>query len=228
MLGALFTAFYVGRMLWKVFFGAFRNPIIASHIKENPIAIRLPLIILASLSLWFFFSLNPFSAAGSWVLGNQVTAHSNVQLIVEILSIVLAVGGLVLAYFVYRKSNSGAAHEQVATGSWLHQLSYHFWYLDKLYAFIVRHFLIIPTRLLAIFDKKWVDGIIHWVGIVSTVLGHVLAWLDRALIDGMVHFVTGLANRAGNTTRSIQGGQIQLYFVWGLIGLLALVYFFLF
>lgn len=225
MLAALFTAFYVGRMLWEVFFGKFRNPQIESHIQENPLAIRLPLMVLSALSIWLFYSFNPFSASASWVLGNQTNTHNNLHVMVELGSIALAIGGLLAAYFLYRKSNSGASTIQVKTGSFLHRLSYNFWYLDVLYAKMVRFIVILPTRLLAIFDKKWIDGIVHWLGLTVTVLGHVLAWLDRALIDGTVHFVTGLANRAGNSTRSIQGGQIQSYFIWGLIGLFALIFF---
>ncbi|MEW5867967.1 MAG: NADH-quinone oxidoreductase subunit L [Chloroflexota bacterium] len=47
---AFLTAFYMGRQIWMVFFGAARSPA-AEHAQESPPLITVPLMILAALSL---------------------------------------------------------------------------------------------------------------------------------------------------------------------------------
>lgn len=229
LLAALFTAFYVGRMLWKVFFGTFQNTAIESEIQEAGWAIRLPLLVLATLSIWLLFSLNPISGASNWILPFHLEeASPNLHIIIEISSILLAVIGLGSAYLIYGKNQLSGVKKLFREGSFLHQLSFNFWHLNKVYLIVVRFAAILFSQRLAVFDKKWIDGIVHWIGIISTVFGHVLAWVDRALVDGTVHLVTGIANRTGSATRTVQSGKVQLYFVWGLLGLLLLIYSLLF
>lgn len=228
LIGAFFTAFYVGRMLWNVFFGELRNPEIQVHIKESGWAVKAPIALLAILSTWLIFSLNPLNGSQSWALPLHTDESSNLHLIIELLSISIAIGGLLIAYLIYGKAQFSGIKKVFSEGSFLHKLSFNFWFMDVLYMKTVKIVAISFTKFLALFDKQWVDGLVHLFSISSVVVGHILAWADRNIIDGTVHVVTGLANRTGSATRSIQGGKIQLYFIWGMIGLLALVYFFIF
>ncbi len=50
LIAAFFTAFYMGRQIWMVFFGQPRHPA-AEHAEESPRVITVPLIILAALSV---------------------------------------------------------------------------------------------------------------------------------------------------------------------------------
>jgi NADH:ubiquinone oxidoreductase subunit 5 (subunit L)/multisubunit Na+/H+ antiporter MnhA subunit len=85
MLGiaAFFTAFYMGRQIWMVFFGAPRTQVVG-HAEESPRIITLPLMVLAVLSTiggvlslpvlhtmehWLEHTLGEFLAAGEEVSG---------------------------------------------------------------------------------------------------------------------------------------------------------------
>jgi NADH-quinone oxidoreductase subunit L len=49
-IAAFFTAFYMGRQIWMVFFGTPRHEA-ADHAEESPLVITIPLIALAALSI---------------------------------------------------------------------------------------------------------------------------------------------------------------------------------
>jgi NADH-quinone oxidoreductase subunit L len=59
------TAFYMFRLTIIAFHGKHKTEI-AKHTKENKLPIILPLVILAFLSLWFFYSPSPINASGGW------------------------------------------------------------------------------------------------------------------------------------------------------------------
>ncbi len=59
------TAFYMFRLTIVAFHGENKTEI-ASHTKENPIQIVLPLVVLSVLSVWFFYSPNPIDATKGW------------------------------------------------------------------------------------------------------------------------------------------------------------------
>ncbi len=91
---ALMTAFYMGRQMWLVFFGENR-----AHLKpEDPHddhhhghddhhgevhevgwVMRLPLVILAFLSVFFVYSINPLDGADGWFLHVIKTPNTVVQ-----------------------------------------------------------------------------------------------------------------------------------------------------
>lgn len=59
------TAFYMFRLTIEAFHGKPKTQA-AGHTKENNMQIVLPLIILAFLSIWVFYSFNPIDAASGW------------------------------------------------------------------------------------------------------------------------------------------------------------------
>jgi NADH-quinone oxidoreductase subunit L len=59
------TAFYMFRLTILAFHGKPKTDV-AKHTKENKLPIVLPLVILATLSLWFFYSPNPTNASNGW------------------------------------------------------------------------------------------------------------------------------------------------------------------
>lgn len=59
------TAFYMFRLLIVSFHGKPKTNI-SMDTKENNNLIKIPLIVLSVLSLWFFYSFNPFDASTGW------------------------------------------------------------------------------------------------------------------------------------------------------------------
>jgi NADH-quinone oxidoreductase subunit L len=64
---AALTSFYMFRLTIVAFHGKPKNHI-AEKTKENRFAAVFPLVVLAVLSLWFFYSWNPFNASTGWFM----------------------------------------------------------------------------------------------------------------------------------------------------------------
>ncbi|MBR9975304.1 MAG: NADH-quinone oxidoreductase subunit L [Bacteroidetes bacterium] len=63
---AALTAFYMFRLVILTFFGEPKRPDIHQHMHESPATMTIPIIVLASLSIWIFYSFNPFSGPSGW------------------------------------------------------------------------------------------------------------------------------------------------------------------
>ncbi len=61
------TAFYMFRIVILAFMGEHKDAHRFEHIKESPRVMTVPLIILAVLSCFIFYSFNPFSGANGWL-----------------------------------------------------------------------------------------------------------------------------------------------------------------
>ena len=63
---AAMTAFYMFRLVILTFLGESKRPDIFAHIHESPVTMKIPIIVLAVLSVWIFYSVNPFSGPAGW------------------------------------------------------------------------------------------------------------------------------------------------------------------
>jgi NADH-quinone oxidoreductase subunit L len=63
---AALTAFYMFRVVILTFFGESKRPDIFAHIHESPMTMKIPIIVLATFSIWIFFAFNPFSGPTGW------------------------------------------------------------------------------------------------------------------------------------------------------------------
>ena len=107
LIAAFFTAFYMGRQVFMVFFGEARSEP-AVHAEESKAIITIPLMILALLSITGgFLNFPSLHTLTTWldhtvraVVGGEGEAVS-FNFVVAIISTVLAVGGIVLAWYLY-------------------------------------------------------------------------------------------------------------------------------
>jgi NADH-quinone oxidoreductase subunit L len=109
----------------------------------------------------------------------------------------------------------------------LMKLSSNNWFLDAIHIVLVVRPTLIFSRLTSQFDKRIVDGFVNNFGVLNVLIAHLLGAFDRYVIDGLVKFIAGITSSIGNMTRSIQGGKVQLYYVWAIAGIL-LIYIFVF
>jgi len=116
---ALITAFYMFRMIFLTFHNEPNRPDVFEHIHESPFEMKLPLVLLSTLSLFIFYTLphfNPFSDVGWFThlmeykdsfIPAGLTAHSieeglhHSHSMAMILSLAVAVFGIVLAWAMY-------------------------------------------------------------------------------------------------------------------------------
>ena len=192
---AFMTAFYMARLLFVTFMGQPASQEAYDHAHEVSWPMRLPLIVLAVLSvisgLWAHLA-----GFGEWVrFGAPV--HEGINWAIAGSSTVLAVIAIGLAWKIYG-AKAWSADAIAAKCGVLYQLSYHKFYIDEIYAALI---------------KVFVDGIARG-----------LYWIDIHIVDGIVNALGGLVRAVGEILSPLQNGQAQRYagvFLCGVIILLA-------
>lgn len=218
--GALFTswltAFYVSRLIVKVFFGEFRllksNPEIKFHISDGGWQYKLPLILLAVCSLFPLFSLNPFFYEKAWLFeslkpANFMARENIYHTIIPIGVNILSVFVMYAAYAIYVKKNAFSFSQ---TG-FLYRLSYNQWYLDKIYKKVIVKPVLGLGKTCFWFDRNIIDGLIHLIERTSRMMANLAAWCDKYIVDGFLHLTAALVQSIGNFARKFQNGKVQYY-----------------
>lgn len=197
--GALLTAGYMGRLFWVVFLGQ-PNSEAASHAKESPLTMVVPLIILALLSIaggWLGFwpeSLGESIKADKYALkdfADYDAMHSKILIYGSAAWIL----GLVGSFFFY----GGGAREDRLQRSFgpIYNLLRSRLYFDEIYDFYVAK---IQQRF-ALF----------------------LSFIDVFIIKGiLVRGSAGIVGLVGMCSRSLHDGNLHSYVYWFLAGLLLL------
>ncbi|HVV54456.1 MAG TPA: NADH-quinone oxidoreductase subunit L [Mucilaginibacter sp.] len=226
LLTSLLTAFYVTRMIVKVFFGEFKpalfNPSVKLHISDGGWQYRVPLLLLGICCLFPFFSLNPVLYEKAWILNGfpLITALDRVNIYHTIIPVLVNTLIPVTMYWVWAVYMKNKALPFPETG-FIYRLSRHEWYFDDLYNKSV----VIPVMALGKAvrwtDRNIIDGFIHLLRNISILCSKIAAWTDRYIIDGILRLVAGLVIAIGNFARSFQNGRVQYY----LFSMLAVVLF---
>jgi NADH-quinone oxidoreductase subunit L len=219
-LGALFTswltAFYVSRLIVKVFFGEFRllkkHPEIKFHIGDGGWQYRVPLVLLAICSLFPLFSFNPFFYESAWLFNGlkpaEFMARENIyHTIIPIGVNILNVFVMYAAYAIYVKRSSFPFSQ---TG-FLYRLSYNQWYLDKIYKKVIVKPILGLGKTSFWFDRNIIDGLIHLIERTSRLVASLAAWTDKHIVDGFLHLMAALVQSIGNFARKFQNGKVQYY-----------------
>ncbi len=212
VLGAMFTAFYMFRMMFLTFYGKFRGTHEQEHhLHESPASMTIPLIILAILSAiggligvpevlggshWLDKFLEPvFHASNSQVIALNLS-HST-EYILMAASVLGAVLSIIYAYFKYVKSAHVPVSDTSERGS-LAKISYNKYYIDELYnALITKPLDHLSEILFKVVDKLGIDGFINGLG--KSTIG------------------------TSNSLRLLQSGNVGFYIFMMVAGIVALL-----
>jgi NADH-quinone oxidoreductase subunit L len=196
---ALLTAFYMFRLLWLTFLSPSRmDAEAAHHVHESPPAMTGVLAVLAALSaVGGFVSIPHFLAPllPTPGVGAGLEAYETPLLVV---SVVLAVAGLVGAAFLYGHGPA-RADRLAAQVPRLHRLLAGRYYVDEFYDRLI-------TR-----PIQWLSDVVF------------LRVGDRWLIDGTLHGLAALARGTAGRLSRVQGGGVQRYVLLAGIGVLVCV-----
>ncbi|MGN6396135.1 MAG: NADH-quinone oxidoreductase subunit L [Mucilaginibacter sp.] len=227
------TAFYVIRLIVKVFLGKFRlaeqYSALYLHIGDGGWLYKAPLVFLAICSLFPLFSFNPVGYEQSWLYTSMSYAgktaeagfiHFIVPVGVNIFSLLVIYG----AYTIYGKRKLSPFSQNSA----LWQLSFNEWYIDAFYKKYVVKPVIVLGRSTFWFDRRAIDGFIHTLGKLAIAASKTAAWIDKFIIDGFLHTIADAVHAIGNFARRFQGGKVQYYLYSMLVVILAVFIFLLF
>ena len=221
------TAFYVVRMIVKVFFGEFKvqkaHQHIKFHISDGGWQYKLPLALLAVACLFPLFSLNPLIYEQAWVFSGLTPTihlervnvyHTLIPALVNILSLFVIYAGY--AIYVKRKTHA------LPQSGFLYNLSYNQWYFDDIYAKLIVKPVMALSSLLSWFDRNVIDGFINLLPKLVLLVSKIAAWFDRYIVDGFIHLLAYMVEAIGNFARRFQNGKIQYYLFSMLVVILAL------
>ena len=121
-----------------------------------------------------------------------------------------ALAGFLLATVFYglRWLNPAEVRQQFNA---LYRFLLHKWYFDELYhAIFIRptHFL---AGLVAAFDKRVIDGLVHALARWVKGLSQLDDWIDRTFVDGIVNLTAAWTYSIGRSLRAVQTGRLRQY-----------------
>ncbi|RMG56903.1 MAG: hypothetical protein D6713_10760, partial [Deltaproteobacteria bacterium] len=131
------------------------------------------------------------------------------------ISLILAFGGIALAFIVYLFGFIDPAKVAAALKP-LYTFLSNKWYFDEMYYYGVVKTSIALSRFLAWFDLHVIDGLVNLVAQVGAWLSFVTGRFDNYIIDGAVNGVAQSTIGSGGILRRLQTGKIYHY-----IGVLA-------
>jgi NADH-quinone oxidoreductase subunit L len=191
---AFMTAFYMFRLIFVAFFGENSG---GEQAHEAPATMTVPLIILAVLAVFSGF-------VGSPLMGNAFAhyitypgaEHHMPNATIMIVSSLLAVSGIFLAWAIYQKKWLNYELLKVKMGG-LYQLLYNQYYIDEFYGWLIKHF---------------VDG-----------TAKIMEWFDLQVINGLVNGIAWLTGYLGISLRYTEDGQVQSYAIYMYAGIVILL-----
>jgi NADH-quinone oxidoreductase subunit L len=209
------TAFYVARMIVKVFFGDLRVTQLAPGLKINiddgHWLYKLPLALLAICCFFPLFSQNPFSFESSWLFGGLSTAGSaGASGIYTIIPAGVTIISLLVLWFAYAVYSGRRANPFPQKGA-LFNLACNEWYFDKIYDKIIIKPILVLSRACFWTDRRIIDGFIVLFAKAALLLSKLATLIDRYIIDGFINLLVGLVRAIGNFARRFQGGKVQYY-----------------
>jgi NADH-quinone oxidoreductase subunit L len=233
---AFFTAFYMGRQIWMVFFGQARHEA-AAKAEESPAIITAPLMVLAGLSLvGGALNLPGLHTLAAWLEHSIETIHPGEFLPqVALLSTGLALLAIALSWLLYGRSPMRAGQTdplQRMLGPVFTGMNRK-WFVDEAYRTLFLDRYVQAARFLAdVIDARfWHDWFHEKVlaGTYNFLSGVALnRYADQRGIDAFFNGLGQWTQDLSSSLRRIQNGFVRSYALMVLVGVVAMLGYLLF
>ncbi len=225
----MLTALYMCRQVFLVFFGQSAKPALFEKIRESPKLMTIPLMVLAVLTLWFWYGKNPVNPEGGWFLTKWIATPAQVippQTAPQFLprnytpaleSAAISPMPHQIALKESRAADSSFAElAALASAACGFIAGWYFFLFRRRTGAIARTPSSFIFHLSSFLQKGWYFDTIYEYAIVDTVtLGaRMVGWFDRNILDGAVN----LASRTTVILARITGA-FDKYVVDGLVTL---------
>jgi NADH-quinone oxidoreductase subunit L len=229
-IAAFFTAFYMGRQIWMVFFGEPRHAA-AARAEESPPVITVPLMILAFLSIvGGALNLPGLHTLTAW-LEHTIEVHAGEFVwSVAIISTVLALVAIYISWLIYGRNplQAGEIDPLKKRFGAVFTVLENKWYVDELYhAIIVTPFVKISQFLADVIDWRFWHDWFH-----ETLIAGTYNWLSKIVLNRDIdqRGIDAVANGLGTITqwlsatlRKIQNGFVRSYALSVLLGVVLII-----
>ncbi len=237
----MLTSFYMFRLIIVAFLGNHIDEKRIEHIHESPKVMLVPLIVLAVLSFFVFYSFNPFSVSNSWFTKIitlprslistylpehrkfAVTPHQQIHTLAMVVSFGATLLGILFAFLLYYWKK--ISPQKIAQKS---RLLYSFfsqqWYFDRFYNIFVVKGTLAFSKIFSWFDVKVIDGCVNGTAVLFQKISFVSGKFDSIIVDGIVNFIAYFSGMLGLGLRKIQTGKVQTYIALVIVGILILFF----
>ena len=232
-IAAFFTAFYMGRQIWMVFFGEPRHEA-AAHAQESPPVMTVPLMVLAVLSV-IGGALNlPFEGfhhLGHWL---EYTLHEvetlPLSLTIAGSATILALIAIYLSWLIYGRNplRSGEVDPLKRRLGAVFTGAENKWFVDELYQSVIvtpfvrlSHFLadVVDWRFWHDwFHEKVIAGTYNWISNIG-----LNRYADERGIDAFANGLATVTQWSSGVLRQIQNGFVRSYALSVLLGVVLIV-----
>ncbi|RDU37511.1 NADH-quinone oxidoreductase subunit L [Neobacillus piezotolerans] len=198
LIAAFFTAFYMFRLFFMVFWGESRSNV--TNVHESPGTMTLPMIVLGVLAVVAGYVNTPWFGTflGDWLVdGNPALGHGHIEGPgwIMIAATVVSLAGIYLAWLMYgKRSLSRDWLSSAAPG--VYNVLYNKYFIDELYGFSILN--------------------------ATKAISHLCRYIDVFLVEGIASAVAGTVRAFGKTGSKLQSGQVQTYVAFAFIGLAVL------
>jgi len=223
LLIAFMTAFYMWRLCFLTFFGKPRDQHKYDHAHESPKSMTYPLILLGFLSIFAGWVAIPWLPHGfsSFVFHGE-PHHASPNFILMLVSSIVALSGIFLAYLIYYKQKISA--DMLAEKfKPIYKLFYNKYYFDEIYQFLIIDPLMAFARFMWTFDARVIDGAVNGTAWLTIWWSKIKLWFDVWIVDGAVNGSGWLVRQAGRILRYLQSGSMQFYTLFILVAVVVLV-----
>ena len=191
---AVMTAFYMFRLYFGIFWGTENKQLHAEHTPhEAPLTMTFPLMFLAVVTCVAGFI--PF---GHFVSADGQAYDIHLDWNVAGTSIVIAVGAIALATYIYMGERQPVADAAAEKLQKLHRWAYKRFYMDEVYQYITHR-------------------------IIFAHISKPIAWFDRHVVDGFFNFLASGSHALSFRIRGLQSGAVQKYAYVFFVGILLLL-----
>ena len=240
---AFFTAFYMGRQIWMVFFGEARHAA-AAHAEESPKVMTVPLMVLAALSvLGGALNLPYIHTLGHWLEHTVELVEHEAEVApwleaslgglnpyVALISTIAAVLAIVISWVLYGRNPLKAGQIDplkkplgaIFTGM------ENKWFVDEIYQAII----LTPYTKISYFLAEKVDWEFWHDFVHETVIAGTYNWVsnialteyaDQKGIDAFANWLGTATQSFSATLRKVQNGFVRSYALSVLLGVVCIL-----
>jgi NADH-quinone oxidoreductase subunit L len=163
---------------------------------------------------------------GTWVRWTWPNEHASHALAIRVPATLLAtgswLGGFVLAaaFFWWGLLRADDVRQQFAP---LYRLLANKWWFDELYDALLVQPALVVSRMVAGFDRQWIDGFLDGTARLCVRLAQVWDRLaDRLVVDGLVNVLAEWTYALGVSLHALQTGRIRQYVLFIVVGAIAI------
>jgi len=189
---SLIVAGMTALYMFRIYFVTFWGP---GRSEKTHHAHEAPVVMLVPLIVLAVLSaIAGFVPMASYVGIGHLHEHHGINFAIAIPATAAALAGIAAAWFFYAASTDRAARAANAMG-WIYRTVKQKFYIDEIYLFVTHR-------------------------ILFRFIAAPIAWFDRHIVDGGVNLTAWMTRMSGQRLRHIQTGQVQVYGLWFVGGML--------